>query len=156
MKFAIEPYVGIEGIKFGMTRDAVRNALASVKFSTFMKGPYSTFPTDAFSEIGLHVYYKAPGICSALEFVLSAEPTLLGRQLMGVPFSELRSWLLALDPSAELIGTGLISRKFGISPYVMDAFRHPEDPVESVYAFEEGHYESKALEISRIKTGAGS
>jgi hypothetical protein len=139
MQLEIEPYVGIGPIKFGMTIDHVRN-LINQKPKPFLKGPTSTVPTDAFNDLGLHVYYKKPGICQAVELFSPANPIFQGQSLIQRPFNELHSWLQTIDDSLKVGRWGLTSLKFGIGLYAPEIRERDDALVESVIVFERGYY----------------
>jgi hypothetical protein len=136
----IQYYHGVLGLAFGMTPDQVRATLGD-NFQSYQKAPTSEMPTDAFDSLGIHVFYKAPGHCEAIELFAPADPTLQGKPLIGQPFSVVRDRVQALDSSVEIDETGLISQKLGIGLYAPFAADAPEDPVESVIVFEQGYYD---------------
>jgi|SRR5580658_8355057 hypothetical protein len=139
MQLEIEPYVGIGPIKFGMTIDEVRN-LINQKPKSFLKGPASTIPTDAFNDLGLHVYYKKPRTCNAVELFLPANPIFQGRDLIQRPFNELLSWLQTLDDTIKRDQCGLASFKFGIGFYAPEVKERDDAPVEGVIVLEKDYY----------------
>ncbi len=65
MDFIIGPYIGINNIKFGMKRAEVRKAL-NLMPREFFKISDSDVPTDAYDEIGIHVYYDKSDICEVI------------------------------------------------------------------------------------------
>jgi hypothetical protein len=136
----IQSYQGISNLVFGMTPDQVRATLGN-DFQSYQKTPTSAMPTDAFDQLGIHVFYKTPGHCEAIELFAPADPTLQGKPLIGQPFSVVRDRVQALDSSVEIDETGLISQKLGIGLYAPFAADTPEDPVESVIVFEQGYYD---------------
>ena len=122
-----------------MTIDEVRKAI-NQKPKPFLKGPDSTIPTDAFDELGIHIYYKAPGICEAVEMALAADPTFEGRRFIERPFNQVLSWLQTMDDSIKTDDTGLTSFKFGIGIYAPNAIEQPDASVEGVIVFEKDYY----------------
>ena len=74
-EFAITPHVGAGPVRFGMTMSEARSAVGQ-PVRQFLKDPNDEFPTDAFDTEELHVCYKAPGVCDAVEFGSSARLTL--------------------------------------------------------------------------------
>jgi hypothetical protein len=89
---------------------------------------------------GIHVYYKPPGLCEAVELFPSSNPTYNSRRFFGQPFSQVQSWMLALDPEALTHPGGLESFALGIA-LSAPAFKGPDEPVEAVLAFERGYYD---------------
>ena len=140
MDLIIRPYESIGSVKFGMTVEEVR-AILGGRFQYFMKSPSSAMPTDAFEEKGIHVYYKEPGLCEAVEVTSPASPVFKGRPLIGRPFDELRNWFEEMDEEIMVDESGLTSLALGIglySPYASDS---PQEPVEAVIVFEKGYYD---------------
>lgn len=63
-KWEAKPLIGVGKIKFGMTRDEVRNTLG-LKFNEFKKSKYSKNTTDDFGVC--HVFYDEDDKCEAVE-----------------------------------------------------------------------------------------
>ena len=141
LKLEIEPYQGLAGIQFGMTPDEVRQVLGST-VQTFRKLPDDTLETDYFDALGIQVFYKQPGVCDAIELVTPAKPTLRGKDLLGKPFGELRSWFQSIDSEVAIDETGLTSYRFAVGLYAPFASTAPDEPVKSVIVFEQGYYDS--------------
>jgi hypothetical protein len=136
----IETYVGVGPIKFGMPVQAVRNLIQS-PVTTFMKSELSEMPTDAFDPFGIHVYYKLPGICKAIEFFNSEiHLSFQGISLFSQPFRMLKDWFRKIDSFIEIDYDGLTSLKHGIGFYAPGAAENDESRVEGVIVFEEGYY----------------
>lgn len=141
VKLEIEPYQGIAGVRFGMSREQVRHALDS-GVRAFKKKATDELDTDAFDELGMHVYYKQPDWCEAIELAAPANPTFRGKALIGQPFSEIRAWFRSIDPQIEVDETGLTSLKFGLGLYAPFASQSPNAPIEAVIIFQQGYYDS--------------
>ncbi|HYP52823.1 MAG TPA: hypothetical protein VEQ42_04750 [Pyrinomonadaceae bacterium] len=139
MRFEIRPHEGVGPVRFGMTREEVRAALA-LPVESFRKSPADEMLTDAFDAAGLHVYYKKPGLCEAVEMAAPAEPVLEGRELLGRPFGESRRWFESQDESAEADESGLTSFGYGVGLYAPEAESNPAAPPEGVIVFEKGYY----------------
>ncbi|WP_458648202.1 hypothetical protein [Sivoneniella epilithica] len=140
VKLEIEPYQGIAGVQFGMSCEQVRHALNS-SVRAFKKTAIDELNTDAFDELGMHVYYKQPDGCEAIELAAPANPTFRGKALIGQPFSELRNWFRSIDPQIEVDETGLTSFEFGLGLYVPFASQSPNAPIEAVIIFQQGYYD---------------
>jgi hypothetical protein len=139
LKLEIEPYRGIANLRFGMVPDQIHEILGG-KVQTFQKVP-NEYPTDNFDELGIHVFYKQPGVCEAIELASPANPTFQDKELIGKPFSELRNWMQTIDPTVEIDEAGLTSHQFGIGFYAPFAVESPDDPVEAVIVFAKGYYD---------------
>ena len=133
-------YIGVGDIRFGMSVDEVRSAINS-EATPFLKTPQSIMPTDSFHGDSIHVFYKKPGICEAVEFYKPANPTLMGQEFVGRSFSEVKKWLEHQDSNIEIDDCGLTSFKLGIGLYVPDIDEREEALVESLIVFEKGYYD---------------
>lgn len=131
-------YIGVGDIRFGMTINEVRNTINS-EATSFMKSAYSPLPTDSFNEDSIHVFYKQPGVCEAVEFYEPANPTLRGQSFVGRSFRAVRSWIEPQDSEIEIEDGSLISFKLGIGLYIPN-INEPEAIVESLIVFEKGYY----------------
>ncbi|TBR61729.1 hypothetical protein B4U84_13415 [Westiellopsis prolifica IICB1] len=108
---------------------------------TLWRSHTSETPTDSFNNLGIHIYYKKPGICEAIEIFEPAEPVFMEINLLQVKFSELKQWFQKIDDEVEIDDTGLTSYKFGISLYAPSASEYPEEAVEAVIVFDNGYYD---------------
>lgn len=140
MNLEIYPHVGVGPIAFGMTREDVRRAVGQAA-RTFLKGPYATIPMDSFDNLGIHVSYKKPETCNAIELVSAANPTFQGQRLMERPFDQLRQWFETIDDNVVFDDSGFTSFKYGIGLYAPSWKERPPDPVEAVIIFEKGYYD---------------
>lgn len=144
MDFTIDSHLGVGPIRFGMPRADLRRLLGPDQPVT-KKLFVSPLPRDTFLDTGVHVYYREPDVCEAVELFPPAVPTLRGRTLLGRPYNEVERWLRQLDPSPALNATGLRSVHSGVGVYVPSVFKGGNDPVEGVIAFECGYYERYGL-----------
>lgn len=134
------PYEGLGQLRFGMSRSTIR-ALMAVDPKPFKKTPASKMMTDAFGELGVHVYYDPSDSCEAIEAFSPATPVFLGTVLLGKSFSDVRDLVLSVDPASEIDGAGLIAFGIGLALYAPSAMKAPDLPVESVMAFRKGYYD---------------
>lgn len=146
VEYPIDPYVGVGPIRLGMTVDEVRAAVGGVAHQ-FHKGSKAKWDTDAFDDLGLHVHYRDPGVCEAVELWGATMPTWNGRPLLSRPFQEVHDLLKAYDPALQVEVTGLTSLVLGIGIYVeslvMDWVTDTQDweqDTEGVMVFERGYY----------------
>lgn len=139
MDLPIISYSQVGPIAFGMPPSTVHSILGP-DFKSFKKTPASEMPTDAYDPLGIHIYYKKPGLCDAVELAAPSVPTFQERKLIGIPFEELRRFFESIDATVEVDDTGLTSHKFGIGLYAPDHMQSPRSPVEAVIAFERGYY----------------
>jgi hypothetical protein len=141
-EWEILPHEGVGPIRFGMSAEQVRTAVGA-PVTTFMKTPLAELPTDSFDELGLHVYYRRPGLCDFVEFYGPPGPHIRGMSFLSRPLSEVWEWLQGADPGAEVEpGEGLTSHILGIAIYAPAAVDDPDPIVEGVAIFEQGYYDT--------------
>lgn len=148
MNFEIESYVSVGPIRFGMSREEVRLAVVAERLEVMHRSTEK--PGDYFPTWGLFVDYRPQAVC---EFVECAGPLILtfqGQAFLGQPYRKARIWFAARDPKLETDGAGLISRRFGIALYARSAEKDPDEPVESIAAFERGYYDLAVEERQRL------
>jgi hypothetical protein len=129
----IRPYLNVGVIRFGDVRQDVRVAL-QCPFETFRKDVGEN-ETDAFDDLGLHVYYDGQG---RVEFVEGFEPaslTINGLMLLGQRIDKIDKELRAMGHSSRAIDVGLQYDTAGI---VLTA---PNGVVEGVGIFARGYYD---------------
>jgi hypothetical protein len=73
-----------------------------------------------------------------------SRPTLFGKELLGIPFSEAKAFMMGLDDGLKVDDAGLTSHRFGVGLYAPYAQKNPEEPVESIIIFAKGYYDSQA------------
>ena len=136
--FEIIPYAGIGPLRFGATRAEVREVLA-VPVEAFQKTPTSDALTDAFDDLGIHVYYDSADRCEAVELGgAHAAPSFEQRLLLRMRREEARSWLAERDPELRVSLTDLTSPIYGFALHTeSDA---PDARVKSVFVFRRGYY----------------
>jgi hypothetical protein len=137
--FEIQPGIGVGPIRFGMTVDEVRKAMG-LPFCVFSKTVDSSFPTDAFDEAGVHVYYKAFGICEAVELWGDAEVFVGSYQLLRIDCLNARAILRSIDPDCVLDENGITSTALGVSVSCSGPVDDSSAWTEAVLVFEPGYY----------------
>ena len=136
----IYPYQGVGQIRFGMTREKVRSLLGEPS-ATFYKGLNTQSPTDAYDNIGIHIYYHHPsGYCQALEFFEPAQLLLKEKQLFELPFVNLREWLLSQDSELEIDDEGLTCFKYGLGIYAPDWKEDSNLTAQGILVFNDRNY----------------
>jgi len=130
----IIPLEGVGPIRFGDSRQHVRNVLAS-PYTTFRKASGSN-ETDAFDELDLHVYYGGEDLVEFIEAFSPASISFCGLQLMGRALGNIDEELRALGCSPEQADVGLKYESAGIALYA------PNGIVESVGVFRRGYYDT--------------
>ena len=108
-KITIIPYEGFGEIRFGESRETVRNKLGN--FSEFKKTKFSKNTTDDFGFC--HVYYTTDNTVAAVEFFPEAEVSLNDKLLFTLSYSDAKVFLS--DSAIEEDGCGAKFPKYGIS-----------------------------------------
>ena len=128
----VKPFLGVGKVRFGETRQETRQTLGS-QFSSFRKSPGAN-ETDAFDELGLHVYYDSE---DRVNFVEAFEPApiryegilLLGRSLQSVD-EDMRT----LGCCPRPFDLGLDYETAGLSLFA------PNDTIEGVGVFSRDYF----------------
>jgi hypothetical protein len=134
MTMEITPFEGVGTIRFGDSRQQVRNSI-NHRYESFRKD-VGEDETDAFDEIGVHVYYDDQGRVEFIEAFSPASLTLHGLPLMGRPIGDVEDELRALGYSSRQTDVGLEYTDAGI------ALTAAEGIIEGVGVFRRGYYDS--------------
>lgn len=141
MDFKIQTFVGAGPIRFGMTRQEVRQSLPGpVDF--FRRTPEVVVASDHFTELGVFVNYRLPDLVDSVEFGRPSNPIFGGVALFIVTVDQARKFLRSRDPQLEVDGAGFISHTLGVGAYVLMDDPEEDDPGEilSIIAFERDYY----------------
>ncbi len=145
MPWEVEPHSGVGPIRFGMTRDEVRQAVGT-EVREFRRWKEKV-ASDYFESLGIFVYYRPPGLCEAVKFARrsiikgATAPVFATETFLGKPYRTMRQWFEERDPLLVTDGAGLTSRALGMGLYAASAEKSPDEPVESLIVFETGYYE---------------
>ena len=142
MDFLIKSFVGAGPIRFGMSQQEVRQlTLGPVR--VFKRTPTQALPSDHFTDLGVVVEYKSPGVVEAIEFSEPANPIFNGFSLFGQDVNRVKAVLVGIDPNLEVDGEGFISHCLGVGVYALKADDEDWKPVKvlSVIVFEKGYYD---------------
>jgi hypothetical protein len=134
----IRPLMGVGPINFGMPVEQVRQALGLTAFP-FQKSEDLKFEVDAFDNDSIHVYYREPGVCEAVELFCPTVVTFQEHLILGQPFSDVVGFLQKVDPLLKISSSGLRSEQLGIA-VTAPALKAPLEPIESVFLFEHGYF----------------
>jgi hypothetical protein len=140
MRLVIDPYKSVGPLRFGLTREEVRDLLVS-PVESFMRNDDDLAETDDFAQLGIFVEYDKTNKCIAVEMFSPAEPIFLGKDLLGAPYAELRNWVKSMDSHAEIDESGLVSTSLGIGLYAEISSSDTKSHAESAVAFKYGYYE---------------
>ncbi len=87
----------------------------------------------------MHIFYRSPGVCDAIELFSPATPKFQGQALLDRSFREVWDWIQSIDLTVVVDETGFTSKQFGFGVYAPFAAAEPDDPIESVIVFERGY-----------------
>lgn len=142
MDFEIKSFVGAGPIRFGMTQLEVRR-LSLGPMRSFKRTPTAILPSDHFTDLGVVVSYKPPGVVEAIEFSRPSSPVFFGVRLFDETADQVKSLLASKDPNIEVDSDGFIAHSAGVGAYVLEADDEDDEPAQivSVIAFEKGYYD---------------
>jgi hypothetical protein len=145
MDFEIETFVGAGPIRFGMTEHEVRRVLPG-PLRSFKRTPKVSVPSDHFTELGVIVNYRKPGIVNFIEFSRPSNPIFRGVALFDEPLDRARSFLQSQDSKLEIDSDGFTSHLLGLGVYALmpDPEEGEQGEMVSVIAFERGYFGTSA------------
>lgn len=129
------PYVSLGNIRLGMSRIAARQQLGP-DFQSFQKTPDTTILTDAYNQLGLHLYYDADDEVEYIEAFEGANLRFQGIELLGRELTDLISEFSAIGFRLLQDDYGGMCEEAGI------CFTAPDGLVEGIGVFRKGYYES--------------
>ncbi|MDI3272673.1 hypothetical protein ACYZT3_20965 [Pseudomonas sp. MDT1-16] len=131
MNFELLSFGDLGLIKAGMSRDRVRTILGE-NFEEFFKVEDSIVPTDAYDDLGLHVYYLENHNIEGVEFLKWSNFFWGSQRLVGVGSHEVQSFLERAGEVLEFNSSGYYLNRLGLRFYVPD-IREDDALVEAVY-----------------------
>lgn len=132
--FEIQPYIGIGIVQFGMSRGEVRTLLPG-SVSTFKKGLDAITLTDAYDELGLHLFYDSSDRLECIDAWGPCPISYKGVQLLGVNLAHVLKGLADLGLDARY-DDGYFFDQGG---FVLDS--SPEEIVQTVTVYRRGYYD---------------
>jgi hypothetical protein len=138
MRYDIISYAGAGNLRLGMTIVEIES-LCGASLKKIRRGSDEGLLTDAYPEF--FVYYKKPGLCSAIEFHKPAAVFFNGVNLLDEPYARVLDAFKKLDKNISIDKDGLTSNKLGIGLYSPSFKEVPSLPAESVIIFERGYYD---------------
>lgn len=139
MSVLIIPKVSVGPIVLGQNREEVRVAAKS-PVSPFRKTPESTVLTDAFDELGFHVFYDKKDRCVAVELWEESDPVLDDVHIFAMSPKEATTWLSQRDPDMSSDNVSATSYNVGISIYSEAGINSENEMLDSVLVFSEGNF----------------
>lgn len=139
MSFIVIPKTSVGPVVFGQNREQVRVAAKS-PVTPFWKTPESTVQTDAFDELGFHVYYDENDRCVAVEMWEESDPVLDDVHFFSMTPKMASSWLSQMDPNMTSDSVSATSNKICISIYSDAGINSENEKLDSVIVFVDGYY----------------
>lgn len=118
-------------IRAGMTRDDSRSALES-PFDEFLKSPDSAIPTDAYDDLGLHVYFDNALKVAGVEFLKWAQLSWRGQRLAGEEVLVVQQFLTEQGEFLVFDNSGFDVARLGLRFYAPE-IGEEDAIVEAVY-----------------------
>lgn len=130
------PYQGLSSIRFGMSREEIRNAIS--------ENPriFALDSTDYFKNV--HIEYDKD-LCCSISLLPPLKPMFRGINLLGDrSIDKLREWLKSIDEVIETNILGVITFRFGFSLYVPAMSLFKGKSPEAVTIFRVGYFDEFA------------
>jgi hypothetical protein len=138
--FELDKGVMVGPIATGMKKEQIRKFLGK-DFQTFRRAQKTGEPSDHFVHKGIIVSYKNGGVADSIEMAAPCLVTIGNRKVLGLPASQVLPMLQLLDGDLEIDQDGAISKKLGVAIYAPAINKNRNAKVESVFVFEDGHYD---------------
>lgn len=119
MRHEIRPYVGVDGLRFGMTAQEVHDVLGEPR-TRFRRDSRTPGDPDTEEFADLFVSFDAHGKCDFVE-IFGGEVFLEGHQLFPGEYVEVLEGISAMGGDPRCDNAGCESMKYGVTLYVPDA-----------------------------------
>ncbi len=130
----ITPFEGLGDLKFGLSRQAVRDLLGP-DVRSYRKNKYEPRDTDSYRRLGLHLYYDADDRLEFIETTPPSDPTFQGVHLRDADLGRVLARLADQGYHATEDDAGYNFKDLGIGLYV------PESAIEAVSVYRRGYYD---------------
>ncbi|WP_434608435.1 hypothetical protein [Pseudomonas sp. R1-7] len=131
MSFELVGFGDIGSMHTGVHRDQSRAVLGE-EFEEFYKIPDSTVPTDAYDDLGVHVYFDEGFTIIGLEFLKWSDLSWRGQRLSGADVLEVQQHLVAQGEVLNFNSTGFDVDGLGLRVYAPD-IGEEDAVIETVY-----------------------
>jgi hypothetical protein len=139
--FDIRPFMGVGPIDLGMSRNEVRKVVGA-PVHTFKKTPVDDELTDAFRSLGVHVFYKRPGVCESIEFYGPANPMFNGVPILGSTLDNISRIFATQNVKVEKRRDAIVAHPLGFG---VAAPKHQNGIISEVIVFENGYYDPQRI-----------
>jgi len=131
MNFELLGFGDLGSIHVGTTRDQAR-AILGGGFEEFFKSADSTVPTDAYDDLGVHVYYDEKYSVIGVEFLRWSDFSWRGQRFSGADVLEVQQFLIAQGEALDFNNSGFYVNELGLRVYAPD-IGEEDAVVETVY-----------------------
>lgn len=112
MPVDFRPYEGYGPLEFGLKRAANRARMEGDFEARAMAD--GELPMDVYEDKGVFIAYDQYDRCGAIEVFPPGQVMFEGKDLLQLPWAELRDWFHQLDPDLDESEKGWVSYKYGI------------------------------------------
>jgi hypothetical protein len=135
--FIIVPYEKIGDLSFGESRIEIRKKYP--EYEEFRKTPFSQNTTDAYGDC--HLGYNLNNELESVETFPGVSVTIYGNEISkNKKYSEVKSFLMKMDPEIQEDECGLTSFKLGIGIY-LEKNDGCNNDIQSIIIFCKGYYD---------------
>lgn len=131
MSFELLSFGDLGSLHVGMVRDQSR-ALLGGGFEGFLKSAGSTVPTDAYDDLGMHVYFDDGYRVIGVEFLKWSDLSWRGQRLSGADVLEVQQHMVAQGEVLNFNNSGFDVNGLGLRVYAPD-IGEEETVIETVY-----------------------
>lgn len=131
MSFELLGFGDLGSVHIGMTRDQSRAALGR-SFEEFFKISDSTVPTDAYDDLGVHVYFDEGYRVIGVEFLKWSNLSWRGQRLSGADVLEVQQHMVAQGEVLNFNNSGFDVSGLGLRVYAPD-IGEEDAVIEAVY-----------------------
>lgn len=139
MYYEVIPHEGVGDIRFGMSKEEVRELFPDRTPKDYKQNVYSRGDTDLYESLGIMIHYDTEGRCAAVEFGGSVKPMYQGSSPLGMTKELVEAWFESHDDDSQIDPPDITSEKLSLSAYV-------EEKAESIMVFRDGYYDSEEEE----------
>lgn len=153
MVFKLIPYVSVGPFFFGMTSSEAHSKIGNRTYKRFRKTPQSGGESEQFGADGFILHFSGMDALSAVEVTPPSNVQYEETNFFGIAPERFFDVLRGLDAESFMTESGYYAFELGVSFYASSLAKIPGQRIESIYAFEKGHYDSVMAILMRGKIG---
>lgn len=139
--YEIEPYVGVDEIKFGMTWEEIYQIMGD----EYTRIDNSYVPGFSIYYPHLKISFDENGHCEAIEGNQLAGFYYKDIEIAGKSFKVIKKIFEKMDSTLDIDANGFRSYKLGIGVYVPTLKKSQKELVQGVIAFKKGYYDDDII-----------